>query len=110
MVPKLKNCASFAMSSALRAPRGTSIIVPNRYLIWTFFSVSIRLWIFSTTAFWCWSSEEKPTSGTMISGMTFVSTAASKMARVCISVISGYVMPSLQPLCPNKRYSYRAWG
>ena len=32
-VPNEKNCASAAISSAVTAPRGTSIIVPIRYLI-----------------------------------------------------------------------------
>ena len=36
LVPKEKNCASCAISSAVTAPRGTSIIVPTRYLILTF--------------------------------------------------------------------------
>ena len=38
LVPKLKNSAVSAISSAVSAPRGTSIIVPTRYLSFTFFS------------------------------------------------------------------------
>ena len=50
--------------------------------------------------------ETLPTSGTMISGNTLTpslvsSHAASMMALVCISVISGRVMPSLHPLRPS---------
>jgi len=36
LVPKLKNSAVCAISSAVSAPRGISIIVPTRYWIFTF--------------------------------------------------------------------------
>lgn len=42
-----------------------------------------------------------PTKGTITSGITLVSIAASKIAVAYISEISGKVIPNLHPLCPN---------
>jgi hypothetical protein len=93
-VPNEKNCASAAISSAVIAPRGTSIIVPTRYLTLTPCSFITSPATRSTIAFWSRSSFTCPTSGIMISGTTFSPSllswqAASMMARACISVISG---------------------
>ena len=51
-------------------------------------------------------SFKEPTRGTMISGLTFIPSFFNKIADliiavVCIFVISGNVIPSLQPLCPS---------
>ncbi len=48
----------------------------------------------------------KPTSGIMTSGSTLIPSfctrqAASKTARACMAVISGYTMPKRQPRCPS---------
>ena len=69
-VPNEKNSASSAISSAVTAPRGTSIIVPTRYLILTPCSFITAAATRSTTAFWSRSSFTCPTSGIMISGTT----------------------------------------
>ncbi len=50
--------------------------------------------IFFTMAFWFANSSTPPISGIITSGITFLpffttATTASKMARACISVISG---------------------
>ena len=47
-----------------------------------------------------------PTNGIIISGRTFKpslvsSAAASNIALACISVITGYAIPSLHPRCPS---------
>ena len=94
LVPKLKNSATSAISSAVSAPRGTSIIVPTRYLSFTPFSLLTSLATRWTISACNSSSFLKPTSGTMISGFTLILffctlAAASKMARTCISAISG---------------------
>ena len=105
-VPKLKNSATTAISSAVIAPRGISIIVPTRYLKVTPFSfitsAATRRTIFS----WFASSFTLPTSGIITSGSTLIPfawtlAAASKMARDCISVISGKMMPRRQPRNPS---------
>ena len=59
-----------AISSAVIAPRGTSIIVPTRYLILTPCSFITSAATRSTIAFWSRSSFTWPTSGIMISGTT----------------------------------------
>ena len=94
LVPNEKNCASCAISSAVSAPRGTSIIVPTRYLILIFCSFITSAATRSTMIFWSRSSFTWPTSGIMTSGADLIPSfaswqAASKMARACISVISG---------------------
>ena len=68
LVPNEKNCASVAISSAVRAPRGTSIIVPTRYLILISCSFITSAATRSTMIFWSRSSLTRPTSGIMTSG------------------------------------------
>src|ERR1039458_6207733 len=107
LVPKLKKSASLAIKSAVSAARGISIMHPTLYLksfMPAFPSTSSAT---STTIFfWFANSSTEPMSGISISGMTFTPflatcTAASKMARTCISVISGYMMPRRQPRRPS---------
>jgi hypothetical protein len=95
LVPKLKNSASQATSPAVSAARGISIMVPTMYFspVMLFFSRT-SLATFTTISFWLASSVALPTSGIMTSGITlmpffFTATATSKIARACISVISG---------------------
>ncbi len=70
LVPKEKNCASLAISSAVNAARGISIIVPTRY----FSSIPASAMIESAVAVMMFltntNSFTSPTSGTMISGTT----------------------------------------
>ena len=94
LVPNEKNSASRATWPAVTAARGTSIMVPTRYSILTPWSVMTSSATRRTTAAWWRNSSTCPTSGIMISGITLMprfvtSQAASKMARACISVISG---------------------
>ncbi len=93
-VPKLKNSASFAMRSAISAARGTSIIVPTMKPTRRPCSRKTSSATRSTISRWCESSASLPISGTMISGITSTPSfaqmhAASRIARACISVISG---------------------
>ncbi len=69
-------------------------------------SSATRRTIFS----WWASSVTVPTSGIMISGIASIpflwsAAAASKTARACISLISGYVIPRRQPRCPSIGFS-----
>ena len=94
LVPNEKNSAVSAISSAVRAPRGISIIVPTRYLIFCPVSFCTNSATRCTISTWLSSSFLKPTSGIMISGFTLMPAfctlaAASKTARACISEISG---------------------
>mmetsp|Transcript_4710 Transcript_4710/g.10814 ORF Transcript_4710/g.10814 Transcript_4710/m.10814 type:complete len:384 (+) Transcript_4710:524-1675(+) len=95
------------MSPATSAARGVSIIVPTRTpstvtpdLVCT--SSITRLMM----ATWFSSSLRVPTSGTMMLGtavtpLALTLTAASMMARACISVMSGLVMPRRHPRSPS---------
>ena len=95
LVPNEKNSASSAIRSAVMAARGTSIIVPTRY--------STR-----TPCFVITSSAMRRTSARLVAqllhraderdhdlrqhadaGLRVTAHAASKIARACISVISG---------------------
>ena len=84
------------MSSAVRAARGISIIVPTSYLRLDF-AAAISASAVSTTIFFTnASSLTSPTSGIMISGTSFQSgcffvtlIAARMTALVCIRAISG---------------------
>ena len=94
LVPKLKNSAVCAISSAVSAPRGISIIVPTMYDSFTFFSASTSRAAWWTTSIWRSSSFLNPTNGIMISGRTLMPSfwtiaAASNTARACIAEISG---------------------
>ena len=94
-MPKEKNSASFAISSAVTAPRGTSIMVPTRKSTSTPGALPSTSAATSRTMFaWRRSSSTWPTSGIITSGLTGVPlratwTAASKIARACMRVISG---------------------
>ena len=94
LVPKEKNSASFAISSATRAARGNSIMVPTRYSTFVPFLFEYFFATRRTIAAWLAISFSVAVSGIMTSGKpsrrpSRPSTAASKMARACISVISG---------------------
>ena len=82
------------MSPAVSAPRGISIIVPTAYFTLRFLSANTWAATARTTRSWWSSSFLMPTSGIITSGCAAMpssatSQAASKMARACISVISG---------------------
>src|ERR1700741_2912680 len=94
-VPNEKNSASLAISSATSAARGNSIIVPTMYSTLVPFSLNTSSATRRTIAAWFAISFTVATKGIITSGSTFTpffatSTAASKIARACISVISGY--------------------
>ena len=104
-VPKLKKDASAATSSpAVKAALTTSIIVPNATRTRTpsdFFLAATESNIRLTYA----SSDALPTCGTIICGRAsmprlFKAAAASNIAPICISYISGYVIPTRTPRCP----------
>mmetsp|Transcript_3411 Transcript_3411/g.21298 ORF Transcript_3411/g.21298 Transcript_3411/m.21298 type:complete len:276 (+) Transcript_3411:1451-2278(+) len=105
-VPKEKNSACSAISSATRAALGTSIIVPTRYATLTPSSEQTLDAMSRIRPAWWASSCGVPTSGTMISGLTstpsfFTLQAAWRIARACISAISGYVIPKRHPRNPS---------
>ena len=86
--------------------RGISIIVPTLKSMLSPISSNNCAAALRITFSCSLNSYKIPVSGTMISGLAsipsfFSSRAAPKMARVCISVISGYVLPKRQPRCPN---------
>ncbi len=66
-VPKLKNSASFAISSAVSAALGTSIIVPILYGTVVFFSSMTFFAVFMILFLVIMSSFTSATSGTIIS-------------------------------------------
>ncbi len=95
-----------AISSAVSAALGISIIVPTKYSIVSFLSLNtfpiVSLIIVSCIFISC----RVPVRGTIISGIALIPfdlrfNAASIIALACISVISGYVLPNLHPLCPS---------
>ena len=93
-MPNEKNCACAPMLSAISAARGVSIIVPSRYSISAPRSANTVAAVARMTFACALNSRTVPTSGTMISARTskpcaFMLSAASMIARVCISVISG---------------------
>ena len=93
-VPQLKNSAYSASWSATIAARGSSIIVPTLYSSSTPLVLMISAPMRSTSSRIRFISSREPTRGIMMSGITltpfFVSWhAALKMARACISYISG---------------------
>ena len=95
-----------AIRSAVNAARGISIIVPTLKSMLSPISSNNCAAALRITFSCSLNSYKIPVSGTMISGLAsipsfFSSRAAPKMARVCISVISGYVLPKRQPRCPN---------
>lgn len=105
-VPKLKNSASFAISPAVSAALGTSIIVPILYWIVVFFSSMTFFAVFMILFFVNMSSFASATSGIIISMFAFLlsfarSHAASIIARTCMSYIAGWVMPKRHPLWPS---------
>ena len=105
-VPKLKKSASFAISSAVIAALGTSIIVPILYGTVVFFSSMTFFAVFMILFFVIMSSFTSATSGTIISMFAFLlsfasSHAASIIARTCMSYIAGWVMPRRHPLWPS---------
>ena len=94
LVPKLKNSASLAIWSATTQARGSSIIVPTRYVTLTPFSANTFSAVSWTIFAWAFSSGRKPTSGIMISGSTLMPSFLHVARRLedrpaCISVISG---------------------
>ena len=96
MVPKLKKSATSAISSAVSAALGISIMVPMGM-----FSLPMYFFCFFTFAIVCSvcsrsmaSSERVPTSGIMISGLASIFfllhwIIASTIARTCMARISG---------------------
>ncbi len=93
-MPKEKNSAEPAISPAVSAARGSSIIVPNRYGTSTPSSCMVSLATRSSSDRSRFSSLAKPTSGIITSGRTCTPSlatvdAARKMARTCISFTSG---------------------
>ena len=93
-MPNEKNSAALAMLSAITAARGVSIIVPNRKSMRSPRSANTCSAVRRITTACALNSRTVPTSGTMISALTSAplrraSSAASRMARACISVISG---------------------
>ena len=105
-VPKLKKSVISAISSAVIAALGISIIVPTRYLISFPFS-SNTFWISSfTSSITYFNSFTSLDKGIMISGTTSIPSswqwiAACMIALACILEISGYLTPSLNPLKPS---------
>jgi hypothetical protein len=95
LVPKEKNSAASAISPARSAARGSSIMVPTWYSTVTPVSPCTASAMATMRALTRSSSALVMTSGTITSGTTGspvwrpASTAASKMARACISAISG---------------------
>ena len=95
LVPKLKNSAVSAISSAVSAPRGHFDHRADQVGQLLARSPPSLPWPTRWTISTCRSSSFlKPTSGIMTSGLTLMPflrhvAAASKMARACISVISG---------------------
>ena len=71
LVPKEKNSASVAISSAVRAARGISIMVPTRYFISTPAAASSSSAVLTTMLLTYFSSLTSPTRGIMISGTMF---------------------------------------
>ena len=102
-MPNEKNWAPApTISAAVSAARGSSIIVPTRYCTSTPDSRATSSATRRMMSRWLLNSWYTATSGTITSGSTRMPrlvalVAASKMARACISVISGYVMPSRHP-------------
>ena len=93
-MPKEKNCASRAISSAVSAARGSSIIVPSRNgtVICRSRNTSSATWRTISACFR--NSTTLAVSGIITSGITrpfraATVQAASKIARTCIVVISG---------------------
>ena len=95
LVPKEKNSASVAISSASRAARGISIMVPTSYLRSTPDSLMILSAVSTTMSLPNLSSLTSPTRGIMIWGsMTYLPRLVTAMAAlitavVCIRAISG---------------------
>ena len=93
-VPKEKNSASSAISPAVSAARGISIIVPNLYGTLTPASFCTASATGFSSAWTARSSATVPASGIMISGRASTLRlrrlqAASMIARTCMRVISG---------------------
>ena len=94
-MPKLKKSASLAISSAVSAARGISIIVPTWYFMSTPASLISASAVRTTMSLMNLSSLRSPTSGIMMYGVIIVPvsaltlSAALMTALVCISAISG---------------------
>src|SRR5580704_9437843 len=107
LVPKEKNSAVSAISPAISAARGNSIMVPTWYFSLALLSAATVCAMASMRSLTRSSSALLAISGTMISGATLTpvarsaSTAASKIARACISAISGYAIARRQPRKPS---------
>ena len=106
LVPKEKNSASDAISPAVSAARGISIIVPNLYGTATPFSFCTSSATGLSSACTSRSSASVPTSGIMISGRASIprlrrSQAASMIARTCMRGISGKRTDRRTPRSPS---------
>ena len=106
MVPNEKNSADWAISPAVSAARGTSIIVPMRIVMSMPWSPHTSASTFSDSSRIASSSCTAPTSGIMISGRGSPpalrrSQAASAMARTCIAKSPGTTSPSRTPRRPS---------
>ena len=96
LVPKEKKSASLAISSAVRAARGISIIVPTLYFMEEPAALMMASAVSTTTPLTYLSSLTSPTRGIMISGtmvqsgcLAWTFRAALMTARVCMAAISG---------------------
>ena len=117
LVPKEKNCALRAISPAVRAARGISIIVPNWYFTRTPCSFITARASSSRIASSTISSLLCAMSGIMIFGCTLMPSrlhrqAASMMARTCMRTSCGRWMPRRTPRRPEHRVrlAHRAHG
>ena len=98
------------MAPAVRAARGSSIIVPTRWSRCTECSWRARWAASSISARMLRSSSTAPTSGTMISGWAWpprsmTMAAASRIAWDCISNRPGMAMPRRTPRRPSIGFS-----
>ena len=95
LVPKLKKSASLAISPAVRAARGISIMVPTSYFMSTPAAAIRASAVLTTTSLTNFSSLTSPTRGIMMWGVIILPVSAETLraalmtALVCISAISG---------------------
>mmetsp|Transcript_40600 Transcript_40600/g.79489 ORF Transcript_40600/g.79489 Transcript_40600/m.79489 type:complete len:446 (-) Transcript_40600:1203-2540(-) len=110
LVPNEKKSATFAISPAISAALGISIMVPTRKLTRSPCSRNTSSATRRTRLLWCSSSLTDPTRGTMMSGTGvwpafLTARAASMMARACISEISGCTIPRRHPRSPSMGFT-----
>src|ERR1017187_4101395 len=91
LVPKLKNSASLAISSATNAARGNSIMVPTRYSTLYSFSANTSSATRRTMAAWLAISFNPPVNGIMTSGFTFRSDHGSHQVLDLVLLLGKYL-------------------